>query len=854
VLALLPLLAHAPMFLLSPDPMFFPVIGGPAIGAPDGGLPGLPGWADPNAGWTTEALGKLAARDWLRGVVPWWNPYSGIGLPLAAEMQSAALFLPFTLLLDAPEGVELVKIALQIVAGWATFALLLQLGLARRVALLGGVLFELNGTFAWLAHAPINPVPFMPLLLLGIERALAAAERGRPRGRGWIAVAVAGSLYAGFPETALIDGLLAAGWSGWRLWAASPGARPRFAKNLVLGLGTGLLLAAPIILPFAQLLAEADLGGRDFAGHAVLLPPIYALLLVPYLYGTIYFGHEDAWGYPGGYLGLAALLLAGLALRRDRPMRGLRRALAGWLVLAAAKSAQLPGVAQLFNLIPFIDRTWFFRYALPSGELAAIVLGCCALDDWQRGAGPRPRHVLAALGATLLVAAAAAPAAWPMMLRLLRNEPDYPVYLGASLLWAALGTALVAMCLPAPATPRRATLLPVTLALHAAVLFAVPLLCGTRPLPLDNDMIGFLRANLGFSRFYTLGPVQPNYSAYFGIASVNHNYLPLPRRWVDYVHAHLDPGADAVIFNGATPLATAAEESRRMALVRRLDAYAAVGVKYVLAAPGSAPFATPPDLHVATGGAPAGTVTLQPGQTLFGGLPAARVSAGRVASVALDLLPGADGSVRLDLCSPRACAFAVAPLPPDAGTTVTWHLPAPLELNDGDDIRYLFTRVEGAAPLDLPVWPQPDAPVPMRTPAGPVAERTPGLVLRFAPFPALPRVFQSPLADIFELPNPAPYFEARGAACALAPAGREAVTADCDGAATLLRRELFDPGWRADVNGAAATVAPTEEIFQAVPLPPGHSRVRYRYAPPFIGWALAACGLGLVGLWRGIRG
>src|ERR1700756_3237925 len=47
---------------------------------------------DPDIGFTSQALGHLAAVDWLHGHVPWWNPYEGVGAPLAGELQSAALF------------------------------------------------------------------------------------------------------------------------------------------------------------------------------------------------------------------------------------------------------------------------------------------------------------------------------------------------------------------------------------------------------------------------------------------------------------------------------------------------------------------------------------------------------------------------------------------------------------------------------------------------------------------------------------------------------------------------------------------------------------------------------------------
>ena len=61
-------------------------------------LPGLP-TIDPNVAFTSQALGIRAAHDWLSGHIPWWNAFEATGVPLAGEMQSAALFLPWILLL-----------------------------------------------------------------------------------------------------------------------------------------------------------------------------------------------------------------------------------------------------------------------------------------------------------------------------------------------------------------------------------------------------------------------------------------------------------------------------------------------------------------------------------------------------------------------------------------------------------------------------------------------------------------------------------------------------------------------------------------------------------------------------------
>src|SRR4051794_10576785 len=100
ILLLVPLLANLfPLLTVwSADPRYF--ISGLSVGRPNSLLPGLPGWIDPHAGLTMQSLGGLAAANWLSGIIPWWNPYSGLGLPLAAEMQPGAFFLPFVLLLS----------------------------------------------------------------------------------------------------------------------------------------------------------------------------------------------------------------------------------------------------------------------------------------------------------------------------------------------------------------------------------------------------------------------------------------------------------------------------------------------------------------------------------------------------------------------------------------------------------------------------------------------------------------------------------------------------------------------------------------------------------------------------------
>lgn len=146
---------------------------------------------DPNVGFISQAVSHRAVLDLLHLQLPWWNPFEGTGAPLAGEMQAAALF-PLTAFTWLQNGQLYEHVVLELIAGFATYLLLRRIGLVRIAGLAGGVAFALNGTFAWFAHSTVNPVAFLPLLLLGIERAYTAALEGR-RG-GWRLMALAGAL------------------------------------------------------------------------------------------------------------------------------------------------------------------------------------------------------------------------------------------------------------------------------------------------------------------------------------------------------------------------------------------------------------------------------------------------------------------------------------------------------------------------------------------------------------------------------------------------------------------------------------------------------------------------------------
>ena len=216
---------------------------------------------DPNDGFTSQALGHRAALDLLHLRLPWWNPYEGTGAPLAGEMQSAALFPP-TLLTLFRNGQLYERTLLEIFAGLSTYLLLRRISLSRWASAVAAIAFALNGTFAWLAHAPVNPVAFLPALLLGVELAFAATVAARRGGWWLIAVAEAGMFYAGFPEVAFIGGLLGVCWFAWRCGCLGRGRLHVFARKAAAGVIAGILLSAPLLVASLDYVVDASLGGH----------------------------------------------------------------------------------------------------------------------------------------------------------------------------------------------------------------------------------------------------------------------------------------------------------------------------------------------------------------------------------------------------------------------------------------------------------------------------------------------------------------------------------------------------------------------------------------------------------------
>lgn len=336
-----------------------------------------------------EVRRALGAGEW-----PLWSPRLGGGVPLLANPQAQALQpLAAAGWLLAPQAAPAAVAALRtLVALIFTFLLLRRLGAGRGPALAGSLAFGLGGYLQlWLGWPLANTAALLPAVLYAV---VLADERGARRDRVLLVGSLVSLLIAGHPETVAYALVLAAGLGVMRILGRRDGPGGALGGRLLAASALALLLAAPVLLPFAQALPDSLRWNRRGGGGPAAaegVPPATRLVqaAAPNALGNSRFAHywglrnsnEDA----GGFVGTAALLAALLALpgwlSGRRPLRheGGALAVAGACLLLLALPGDLAGRA---------PETGFpGRLALPL-TLALAVLAAATLERFRRGGLP----------------------------------------------------------------------------------------------------------------------------------------------------------------------------------------------------------------------------------------------------------------------------------------------------------------------------------------------------------------------------------------------------------------------------------------------------------------------------------
>jgi hypothetical protein len=536
---------------------------------------------DPNVGFITQPIGHLAAMDLLHGHLPWWNYFEGLGQPLAGEMQSAAFF-PLTLLFALPAGLLWFHISLEVIAGISTYFLAKRLGVPLIFATAAGCLFALNGTFAWVGNAVLNPICFLPLLLLGIEMIYDSTQTKNNRGWYLLAIAVALAFYAGFPEVAYFNGLFAIGWAAVRLSSLPRDSRWRAIGRLGIGGGVGLLLSLPILVPFADFTKVANLGHHTAAIDGTAHISIHAVQMFfdPYVHGTLFtnLNADSIWGGIGGYFtaSVGALALLGLFGRRLRP---LRIYLAAWTVIGLCGAFNFLELRKVWNLIPLIENLSFGRYIMSSCELSFILLAAFGMMDLLESARAKKLFTVTTsvmlFGLIWIVLAASA----------MNNGVVYSHR--ARYIFAFLDAipfiAIIALLVLGMLTKYKIVPLLVALVLvgESLLMFGVPGGESAKYVYVDQGPITYLRNHEGQDRFLDFAVLTPNWGSQFGLNALNAIDLPFPEKFSKLIETQLYPGLTPsnqfVIHDGMTGMIAQENE-----IVTHFKNYEAASVKYLL--------------------------------------------------------------------------------------------------------------------------------------------------------------------------------------------------------------------------------------------------------------------------------
>ena len=528
-----------------------------------------------------------------------------------------------------------------------------------------------------------------------------------------------------------------------------------------------------------------------------------------------------------------------------------------WIGLSLAKTFGVYWAMELFNVLPFIPEAAFYRYACPSWEMAAIVLAALAFDDLVQFRSPRWLWYLVPLGVILLVIGCVLFPARELLLTL-SSKPRFWVFFLSSVGWAIASILLLMVAATRAPLFLRSAMLVAVAVIDALLLFVFPRFSSPRDYRLNLGGVEFLQKNLGLSRFYSLGPIAPNYGPYFGIASINHIDAPIPARWVEYIAERLDSNND----NGSNFLGTARRDSRGPSaaeeLVRNLANYEGLGVKYIVAPTAENPFLKKVTFgDHGTGNVP---LPLNNGDGVEGYLSGA-IPPGWL--MGLEVLVGtyhghANGVLRATLQTPDGVRFtAVADVARAADNQfLRLEFPEPIEVMSTTFLQFQFTLTESTFPVALWRYPVPAESAQRLQQGNRMLDGHLAIKLVYqypGETPLAKLVYHDAVMSIYELSAPKSYFTVPEDKCTLQPLSREALILDCTDSTQLVRRELYFPGWSATVNDEEVTISVHDNLFQQISIPAGRSTVQFVFYPLFLKWAVLAAAIAFgVLLWHSI--
>jgi hypothetical protein len=324
--------------------------------------------------WTTLAWTQIH-----HGHLPLWNPYEGLGMPLAFNWQTVVFSVPaligYLFPLDLSFTVQVIVTLIIAGTGMYTLARVLRLGILASV--FAGTVFELSGPMlGWLGWPHAAVLSWCGWLFA----AALVVIRGQRRAASvtLLAVVIAAMVYAGQAEVLTLSGLALLVFlvtllaQRWRfLGGSGPIRRP--VLDLSLGIVAGGALGAPLLLPGLQVITNSERGapGADPGELIVGNPPLPVHNLVHLLFqgfdglpiaGNHWFGYPNGYSETAAYVGVIVMVLAvaAVGVRRRRP----EVVALGALAVVMLAIAFVPLVVSALDKLPLIGTVLWQRAIL----------------------------------------------------------------------------------------------------------------------------------------------------------------------------------------------------------------------------------------------------------------------------------------------------------------------------------------------------------------------------------------------------------------------------------------------------------------------------------------------------------
>lgn len=274
---------------------------------------------------------ETVTRRWRGGELPWLDRYAGSGSALWANPQALVIH-PLTLAgLPFSTFAWFVFVAsAKLVAGLAgMFVFLRREGISERASVFGSIAYALSAfSIAWLLFPHTNVTMLLPWLLVAIREVVSRASSRAAAGG---ALVLALMCMGGHPESVVHCAFVALPYAAALLLGRSAGERPRALLRLgAIGI-VGILLAAPLLVPFAIALPESERMARwERMPRFWTAPPLTPENVFPFVNATVsLYGPKRLDFSETGtqYVGLLALALAlwraGNAARKERLWLGI---------------------------------------------------------------------------------------------------------------------------------------------------------------------------------------------------------------------------------------------------------------------------------------------------------------------------------------------------------------------------------------------------------------------------------------------------------------------------------------------------------------------------------------------------